>query len=316
MIYDAIVIGGSFAGLSAAIHVARARRRVLVVDGGLPRNRFSAHSHGVLGHDGRPGHELLAEARRQVAAYPTVTLRSGLAVAARREGGGFVVDLSGGERVVGRGLVLATGVVDTLPDLPGLAERWGKSVLHCPYCHGYEIGGGRIGVLARGPLAVHHASLVADWGEVTLFTDGAVELDEAARVLLARRRVTVEAGRVRELVGAAPALDAVRLVDGREVPLRALFLAVSVRMASPLAEQLGCAFDDTPIGPIVRTDEMKLTTVPGVYAAGDMARMRQNISGASSDGVFAGIGLHQALIAQDVEGARVPAPSGSGSGTD
>jgi thioredoxin reductase len=296
MSYDAIVVGGSYAGLSAAIHLARARRRVLVVDGARPRNRFSDHSHGVLAQDGRPGGEMLDAARAQVGAYPTATLRTGLAAAAHPHQAGFAVELDDGTSVQGRGLILATGVTDILPDTPGLAERWGKTVLHCPYCHGYEIGGGSIGVLATGPLSVHQASLVADWGEVTLFTDDKVALDDAAAALLARRRVTVERAPVTGLEGATPELDGVRLADGRRVPVRALFVATRIRMTSPLPEQLGCAFDDTPLGPIVRTDMWKQTTVAGVFAAGDMARVPHSISYACADGVTAGVGLHKWLV--------------------
>ena len=299
MSYDAIVIGGSYAGLTAALHIARARRSVLVIDAGLPRNRFSNHSHGVIAQDGRSGADLLRTAAAQVAAYPTVTLRSGLVRTAEKDGNGFTIKLADGSEESARGLVLCTGIVDELPDLPGLKERWGRTVLHCPYCHGYEVGGGNIGVLAVNIAATHHASLVADWGDVTLFLNGMPELDDEAQTALAKRRVRIERTRVESLVGDGQELDGVRLVDGRMLPLRALFVGPSFRLASPLAEQLGCAFDETPVGKIVRTDLWKSTTIPGVYAAGDMARMPSNINIAVADGTMAGIGLHQYLIAAE-----------------
>jgi thioredoxin reductase len=299
MTYDAIIVGGSFAGLTAALQLGRARRRVLVLDAGRPRNRFAAHAHGVLAQDGRPGADILATAAQQLQAYSTVSLQQATVSSAEPGGAGFRVQTEAGARFEGRRLLLATGVADVLPELPGLRERWGRSVLHCPYCHGYEIGGGAIGVLAAGPMSVHQASLVADWGEVTLFTQGLVELDEEARALLARRRVTVEASPVLALEGAAPALDGARLQDGRLVALRALFVGMGVRITSPLAGQLGCALDDTPLGPVLRTDARKLTSVPGVYAAGDLARAPHSISFACADGAAAGMGLHQNLVAED-----------------
>lgn len=298
MKFDAVVVGGSYAGLSGAFYIARARRSVLVIDGGKPRNRFSDHSHGVIAQDGRPGSEILAAARKQVLAYPTVTLRDGLAIAARRVEREFVVELDDGSSVSARRVLLATGVSDSLPETPGLRERWGKTVLHCPYCHGYEVGGGAIGVLAMSPMAVHHASLIADWGDVTLFTDGKVELDSAGLSIARRRNITIEASPVRGLEGRSPHLDGVRLEDGRLVPVKAVFVGAPVTMNSSLAAQLGCEFEETPIGPLVRTDAFKLTSVSGVYAAGDMAKMAASISNASADGMMAGVGLHQSLIAE------------------
>lgn len=301
MRYDAIVVGGSFAGLSAATQLARARRPVVVVDAGRPRNRFSTHAHGVIGQDGSSPSEILNRARAQVAAYPAATIVHGDVVAAETTSDrGFAARLADGTELTGRRLLLATGVRDVLPAIPGLVERWGKTVVHCPYCHGYEIGGGRIGVLATGPVSLHGAWLVADWGEVTLFTDDTLALDPAQRAMLRERGVTVEPEPVVELVGTAPALDGVRLRSGRVVSVRAMFVAAPLEMTSPLAERLGCAFDDGPLGAIVRTDPLKQTTVPGCYAAGDNARIMQSITFAVADGMLAGVGMHQSLIAPGI----------------
>ena len=302
MLYDAIIVGGSFAGLSAALQLARARRNVLVVDAGLPRNRFASASHGVLGHDGKPGGQLLAEARQQLLAYPTAKIFSGRV--SRVDGGeaGFVVEAEDGMRwFTGRRLLLATGVADVLPEIPGLRERWGRTVVHCPYCHGYEIGGGAIGVLGTGPMSVHQAQMFADWGDVTLFTQGVVEVSPEEHGLLAARKVRVEPTPIAELEGAAPAPDGVRLQDGRRVAIKALLVGTQVRMASPLAEALGCAFDDSPFGPIVRIDAWGTTSVAGVYAAGDMARVPHSITFAMASGVAAGIRLHSSLITEDAQ---------------
>ncbi|RYX91897.1 MAG: NAD(P)/FAD-dependent oxidoreductase [Comamonadaceae bacterium] len=302
-VFQAVVIGGSFAGLSAALQLARARRTVRVIDAGSPRNRFAAAAHGVLGHDGTPGHELLAAARAQLLAYPHASIVSGRAVGAVPGAGRFTVQLEDGTQVTGRRLVLSSGQSDVLPELPGLPERWGATVLHCPYCHGYEIGGGAIGVLAASALSVHQALLVADWGDVTFFTQGiAIEAEDLA--FMANRGIRVETVPVVALEGPAPALDHALLQDGRRVPLRAVFIGAPLQQNSPIAESLGCRMDDTPQGRIVRTDEWKLTSVAGIYAAGDMARAPSNLNFAMCDGMAAGIGLHRSLVLEDMQTPR------------
>ncbi len=303
MRYDVIVVGGSFAGLSAALHIARARSSVIVVDAGLPRNRFAAHSHGLIAQDGLPPAAILDAARAQLANYQTVTLLHGEVTTVNRTADGFEIELADGSRAVGRRILLSTGITDILPEIPGLAERWGKSVFHCPYCHGYEIGGGNIGVIASGPLSVHGASLIADWGDVTFFTNGSAMPDEDARVLFRTRKIAIVGEPIAELVGPSPQTDGARLSDGRLVPVRAFFIGPPFRMTSPLAQTLGCAFEVTPVGAIVSTDMWKQTTMPGVYAAGDNARMQQSITFASADGVAAGVGIHQSLIAEEVAAA-------------
>jgi thioredoxin reductase len=192
-------------------------------------------------------------------------------------------------------------VADVLPGIPGLQERWGKTVVHCPYCHGYEIGGGAVGVLGTGPMSVHQAMMFADWGEVTLFTQGVVEVSPEEHAQLAARKVRIEASPIAELQGTAPALDGALLQDGRRVAIKALLVGTQVRMASPLAEALGCAFEDSPFGPIVRIDAWGTTSVDGVYAAGDMARVPHSITFATASGVAAGIRLHSSLITEDAQ---------------
>lgn len=295
MSYDAIVVGGSFAGLSAAMQLARARRRVLVIDAGQPRNRFAEASHGFFGQDGKPPYDILREAARQLTAYPTVRIVRGEATSASQVDGGFAVALHDGREEQAARLVLATGVRDELPPIPGMQERWGKTVLHCPYCHGYEVAGRTLGVLANNSLFAHQAGLLPDWGPTTLFTQGLYEPDAEQAEHLAARGVQVERTPVVELLGDAPDLEAVRLADGRIIPLQAIFTASKVHMASPLAEQLGCAFEEGPQGPYIRVGDKKETTVAGVYAAGDAAGPMHNATVASAGGVLAGVGAHQSL---------------------
>lgn len=293
MAIDALVVGGSFAGISAALQLARARRQVCVVDGGAPRNRFAAASHGFFGHDGREPLALIDQARAQLLAYPSVRFVAAQAVSAAPGPQGFTLALDNGERLEGSRLLLATGVRDLLPDLPGLAERWGTSVAHCPYCHGYEFDGAPLGVLYRMPLSLHQAQLITQWGPTTLFLDGhQIAEDERARMVALG--IAVEPAPVTALEGEGGALSGVRLAD-RVVPLRGLFLAPTVVMASPLAEQLGCAFDSSPAGPFIRAD-MGQTSVPGVFAAGDAAMAWSNATQAAAAGVVAGAAMHRAMV--------------------
>jgi thioredoxin reductase len=294
--YDAVVIGGSFAGMAAAMQLARARRRVLVVDAGRPRNRFSRASHGFLGQDGRAPADIMATARAEILAYPTAAFLADEATHARAMDDAFELTLASGSTLTARRLVLATGVTDDLPEIPGVRERWGMTVLHCPYCHGYEVADRRLGVLARTEMAAHQAMLLRDWSDdVTLFTNGIAPNDDQ-RAELAVRGVRIEERPVSALIGDAPELSAVRLEDGEEIAIDAVFTTLRTRMASPLAEQLGCELEDGPFGPMIRTDPRKNTTVPGVFAAGDIARVPPNATLAAADGVLAGGSAHQSLV--------------------
>ncbi|MFS2007127.1 NAD(P)/FAD-dependent oxidoreductase [Duganella sp. CT11-25] len=294
--FDVIVVGGSYAGLSAATQLARARRRILVIDAGQRRNRYAHHSHGFLGQDGREAAAIAADGRAQLLKYPTVRWLEGSAAQAvpreLQQGGGFRVTLGDGRAFDARRLVLATGVVDELPPVAGLAERWGSSAFHCPYCHGYELEQGRIGVLATGPLSMHHAMMLPDWGTVTLLLNGAFEPDAEQLASLAARGVTVERSKVKAITGRAT----VALEDGRELALDGLFVVSRTHSGSPLAEQLGCVMEDGAMGAFVRTDMIKATTVAGVYACGDAARMAGNVAMAVADGTMAGVAAHQSLI--------------------
>jgi len=194
-----------------------------------------------------------------------------------------------------RKLILAFGLRDALPDMPGLRERWGETVLHCPYCHGIEFSDQPLGVLYRMPMSVHQASLIAEWGPTTLYLNGA-GLSEEDAGMLAGRGVTVEPAAIARLIGERPGLSEIELSDGRRHAIAALYLAPESSLGSPLAEQLGVEVEDGPIGPVIRTDGDKMTSVPGVYAAGDIARMPHSVSWAVADGVTAGVSAHRALV--------------------
>lgn len=293
---DAIVIGGSFAGLSAATYLARARRSVCILDTGWPRNRFAEHSHGLLTHDGSAPASIIAAARAQVGAYSTTTFVDAQAVGAVREPDGFSVRLATGDVLRSNVLVLAFGISDELPEIRGLAARWGTSVLHCPYCHGYEFSGRRLGVLHVSPVSIHQALLIAEWGPTTLYLNGVAAPDDATLAQLRERSIAVEPAPVVALHGPGAGLAALDLADGRTADVDALYLSPRFHLNSDIGEQLGCETEESPLGHILRTDATQQTTVPRVYAAGDIARPAHNMTWASADGVMAGMAAHRALL--------------------
>lgn len=290
--HDVIVIGGSYAGMAAALQLLRARRRVLVIDAGRRRNRFSRASHGLLGQDGADPAEIARAARRQIEAYPTLKWIEGEALGAAGAKDDFTVTLPGGATRRGRRLLFALGVADELPAIEGLAERWGRSVFHCPYCDGYELDRGRIGVLATGPMSVHQALLAREWGEITLFTNASFVPDAALRAELAAEAVALEETPVARLEGHAQVV----LADGRRLDFAGLFTAPRNRPATPVAEGLGCALAETPFGTQIHADEMKETSIPGAFACGDAARAPHSLTLAIADGAWAGMQLHRSLV--------------------
>ncbi|RDZ27838.1 NAD(P)/FAD-dependent oxidoreductase [Lysobacter silvisoli] len=296
MDYQVIVVGGSYAGLAAAMPLARARRRVAVIDAGRPRNRYAGHSHGFFGMDGWAPQDMLDQAVLQLSAYPTVDFIAAEAVQAQRDGNGFALTLSDGRRLSAQRLVLATGVRDELPPIPGLRERWGRSVVHCPYCHGYEFEQRPLGVLAVKATSMHQALLVPDWGPTTYFTQGQFEPTAEEAAQLAARGVRIEPSPVVEVLGEGDALSAVRLQDGREVELAGLFVAPTIHPSSALAEQLGCEYDDGPWGPLLRVDDTKRSSVPGVFAAGDASMAMASVATAVAAGMLAGVSAHRSLF--------------------
>jgi thioredoxin reductase len=293
---DVIVVGASFAGHAAAIQLARARQSILMIDAQQPRNRYATAAHGFLGQDGRAPAAIMADASAQLLAYPTAVIEHATVLAAQRDGDLFTLTLDNGAIHHARRLVLATGVRDTLPAIDGMAERWGRTVLHCPYCHGYEVAGQPLGVIANHPMSAHQAAMIPDWGPITYFTQGVFEPDGDALALLARRGVAIERTPVVALLGTAPALDAVRLADGRTVAMHAVFTAPATSMASPLPEQLGCTFVPGPTGPFIQVDAMGRTSVAHVYAAGDATTPMHNATVAAAAGVLAGVAAHQSLM--------------------
>lgn len=299
--HDVIIIGGGFAGLTAATQLGRARRDVLVLDTGLPRNRFSDAAHGLLGHDGQPPATILDAARRQLRAYPSVAMREAAAISASRGSGGFAVELDNGGTLQGRLLILAHGVSDQLAPIPGLAECWGRTVLHCPYCHGFEVADRRLGMLVRRGMELQLARLYREWSnQLTLFSNGAI-IDDLVREGLDALGVPLVESLVLRLEHEDGQLRAVVAAD-EEVQLDALFAPAPTDFTSRIGIDLGCATEEGPVGPFYTVDSHGLTSIEGVYAAGDIARPTHTLGFAVADGVAAGVAAHHALV-DDQHGA-------------
>jgi thioredoxin reductase len=294
--HDVIIIGGSFAGLAAATQLGRARRDVLVLDTGAPRNRFAPHSHGFFSRDGEPPLDLLAEARRQLARYASTEVRSARAVGANQVDAGFDVELDSGEHLSARKLILAHGMTDDLSVLPEGAEAcWGKSVFFCPYCHGYEFADQKLGLLLRHGDALLMAQLYREWtGDLTIFTNGAA-IDATVRETLVTMGVTLIDDTVLTFEHDNGDLRAVTTGAG-SVSIDALFTHPPARFSTDIGVQLGCETKDGALGPFFVTGDWKETNIAGVLAAGDIARPAPNITYAVADGVAAGTFAHRSLL--------------------
>lgn len=287
--FDAVVIGGGYAGMAAALQLARARRRVAVIDAGLRRNRFAGASHGVLGMDGVDAGEIAATARAQLLRYPSVRWIEDEAVSAAGRLDDFTVQTGAGEALRARRLVLATGVRDLLPPIEGLAARWGSGVLHCPYCHGYELEGAPTAFLAQGPEDLRAALLVCDWGPCTVLTNGAFAPDAAMRSALEAAGAALEPAPILRIEGAADVV----LRGGAVLRVAALFLRPRTEPASPIAAQLGVA--QGAEGRILVNGD-GCSSAPGVYACGDGASASQTVSLAIGGGAWVGMRLHKSLL--------------------
>ncbi|ADB52466.1 NAD(P)/FAD-dependent oxidoreductase [Conexibacter woesei] len=298
--WDCIVVGAGAAGLSAALVLGRARQRTLVIDAGRQSNRVAHGIGGLLGHDGRPPTELYAAGREELAAYPSVELRAGEVLAGERDGGGdgFVLELADGARVRARRVLLATGMDYRHPTLPGIEERWGRSVFHCPFCHGWEVRERPLGVLDRGETGARRALLLRVWSDdVTLFADGPADLAAEDAEQLRAAGVTVDERPIAGLRGPGDTLAAVAFADGAERPCEGLLVPITMHQRSTLAEQLGAVAAGP--GPVsadaIDVDAQLRTSAGGVFAAGDVSVQMPSVANAIAAGSIAA-----AMIVHDV----------------
>lgn len=303
--YDVVVVGGGPAGLSGALVLARARRSVLVIDAGEPRNAPAEAVHGFLSRDGTSPADLIEAGRAEVIGYGG-DLITGRAVSASRDPGGFTLTLSDGHLVRARRLLVTVGLVDELPDVPGVRERWGRDVLHCPYCHGWEVRDQALGVLATGPMAMHQTLLLGQWsGDVTLFLHTAAEPSDSEWEQLAAPRVSVVEGEIAGLEVTDDRLTGVRLRAGQLVPRQALVVGPRFVARSELVTSLGLETVEHPagLGSYVAADPDTLTAGPGVWVAGNVINLMAQVVQAAAEGARAAIGINADLITEDVHNA-------------
>ncbi|MGR6539992.1 NAD(P)/FAD-dependent oxidoreductase [Streptomyces rochei] len=302
--YDVVVVGGGAAGLSAALVLGRSRLRTLVVDAGEPRNAPSDHMQGFLTRDGMAPAEFLALGREEIARYGVELVRDRAVDVAREED--FTVSLAGGRSVRARRLVVTTGLKDELPEVPGVAERFGRDVLHCPFCHGWEVRDERFGVLAASPMSVHQALMVSGWSDdVVLFLHRVAEEELSDEDLrrLAAAGVKVVPGEVAGLRVEEDRLTGVRLADGTAHDRSVVFVAPKAVPQTGLMERLGAELQETPFGAYPVVDATGRTSVPGLWTAGNALGFAEQVIHAASGGYRAASAIVGDLIMSDLDAA-------------
>jgi len=295
--FDVIIIGGSYSGLAAGMALGRALRRVLILDGGKPCNRQTPYSHNFLTQDGTAPAEIAALARRQVERYETVRFLSGTAVEGSRDPKGFRIRTESGETFAAAKLVFATGIRDILPDIPGLAACWGISVLHCPYCHGYEVRNRPTGYLGNGEQGIEFPLLLRNWtADLTVFTDGPSTFTHEQAASLAARNIRIVETPIGKLEHVEGSLRSVRLRDGAEAPFAALYIRAPFAQHCPIPAALGCE-----IGPegYLKVDPLQRTSISGAYACGDNTTAIRTVANAVASGTTAGMMVNKEMVLEN-----------------
>ncbi|WP_207425145.1 NAD(P)/FAD-dependent oxidoreductase [Pedobacter sp. SYSU D00535] len=292
--FEVIIIGGSYSGLSAAMALGRSIRKVLVIDSGKPCNIQTPDSHNFLTQDGKRPVEISEIARQQVLAYETVTLRKGRVTNGTKTKQGFEVGTDVGESFKAKKLLFATGVKDVMPKIEGFAECWGISVIHCPYCHGYEVKNEKTGMLANGDLAYDLAKLLTNWtGDLTLFTNGVSSLKPEQKNQLQERSIAIVEKEIKEIAHTDGQLRHVACNDGSIFPLTALYARIPFEQHSNVPQALGVEL--TELGHL-KVDPFQKTNIPGIYACGDSASMMRSVANAVASGNLAGAMVNKELI--------------------
>lgn len=295
--YDVVVVGGGSAGLSAALLLGRARRHVLVSDTGKTRNAVAQESHSFFTRDGTTPAELVRIGREQLHPYETVEFRPVGVKKAKAQSKGFELMLDDETRITSRKLLLTTGVVDEMPEIEGFKELWGRSIFHCPYCHGWEVRDQPLALYGNGSEGFELVELLKAWSDdLVLCTDGAATLSEDERNLLSRNKVSIREEGIVRVAGKDGHLENIVFANGETLARKAIFFRPKQQQHSVLAKQLGCEFTDFGT---VKVDDFGQTSVPGVYAGGDMIHLMQQISFAVSSGALAAAGINRTLLQED-----------------
>lgn len=284
--YDVIIVGGSYAGLSAALALGRLAQAVLILDSGLPCNRQTPHSHNFLTQDGQTPAAIAQQAKEQVLAYPTVTLYEGLAVSGKKIPHGFEITTDTLLTFSSKKLIFATGVKDIMPDMPGIAACWGISVVHCPFCHGYEYKDQKTAILANSDKAVHLAALVSNLSkDIVILTNGVADFTSEQQRKLAQNKIEVIERPIKAIRQEQGNMQAVVFQEGEALAVQAMYAAVAFEQSCSIPMELGCELTQTGY---MKVDAFQKTTVPGIYACGDNTNMFRSVSAAVATGAMAG----------------------------
>jgi len=295
--FDVIIVGGSYSGLSAAMTLGRSLRKTLIIDSGLPCNRFTPHSHNFITHGGAVPQSIATAALEQVLKYKTVTFKSGLAVSGLKTLDGFRIATADGQVYSSRKLLFATGVKDALPTIEGLEECWGKTVIHCPYCHGFEFSQQATAILANGAPAIHYAQLLKNLTDhLTILTNGPAIFTDEEKTLLTKNGISINEAAVQEIHHQNGIISSVGFSNGSTLSVSALYYGPAKEQHCKIPEQLGCTFNEQGL---LTTDAFQMTTVDGVYACGDNSSPFRTVSMAVSSGTMAGAGLNKCLVEED-----------------
>ncbi|MDG3581229.1 NAD(P)/FAD-dependent oxidoreductase [Galbibacter pacificus] len=294
--YAVIIIGGSYAGLSAAMSLGRSLQKTLIIDNGRPCNIQTPHSHNFLTQDGKAPNEITALAKEQVLNYPTVTFYKGKALQGKRIKDGFEIGTGIGDKFQAKKLIFATGIKDEMPNIKGFKACWGKTVIHCPYCHGYEHKAQPTGILANGPGAVHLAGLVRNLtGSVTIFTNGKADFTGEALQKLSKRGIPIVETEVKALEHTDGILENVVLADRTKVSLKALYAKVPFVQHSDIPESLGCEITEHGY---IQIDQMQKTSVANIYACGDNSTGMRSVANAVYTGNLTGAMVNMELVGE------------------
>jgi thioredoxin reductase len=295
MIFDVIITGGSYAGLQAAMTLGRALKHVLVIDSGKPCNRQTPHSHNFLTRDGETPAAIAAKAREQAEKYPTVKFLGGKAINGTKNIDGFTIYTEAGEAYTAKKLLFTTGIFDVMPQIPGFAECWGISVIHCPYCHGYEVRGKQTGIIGNDDTGYEYARMISNWtNDLTLFTNGASTFNTEQAEKLASHHIKIVEDLVEEIEHYQGQIK--HLATGKKYPLDAIYARLSFKQHCDVPQMIGCRITDVGY---IEVDEMYQTSIPGIYAAGDCTSPMRSVAAAVSGGALAGVVISKELINEE-----------------
>jgi len=292
--YEVIIIGGSYSGLSAAMALGRSLRRVLIIDGGEPCNQQTPHSHNFITQDGEKPSVIAEKAKEQVLNYDTIKFHQGYALRGEKTESGFKITTRAGEEFSAKKLLFATGVKDQMPDIPGFSESWGISVIHCPYCHGYEVKNQKTGILANGDVAYHYAQLITNWtNDLSIYTNGKATLSEEQREKIAAHNIPIVEKDILEIKHKNGQIEKLIFNDGSEANLRALYARPDMKQHCDIPQSLGCEINEQGL---IKVDMFQKTSLAGIFACGDNSSPLRAVSHAVASGTIAASILNHELI--------------------